>query len=84
MSISSRKKRCLQGSLVWNRLRIWVNRHVVWFGLDPLGGGLVWGGLVGYVISVTGWGGFGSVFEPLAALIPNEAVKRQREPEKLN
>ena len=46
---------------------IWVNRHVVWFGLDPLGGGLVWGGLVGYVISVTGWGGFGSVFEPLAA-----------------
>jgi len=57
---------------------------VVWFGLDPLGGGLVWGGLVGYVISVTGWGGFGSVFEPLAALIPNEAVKRQREPEKLN
>ena len=62
MSISSRKKRCLQGSLVWNRLRIWVNRHVVWFGLVPVDGRLVWGGLAGYVSNVTGWDSFGSVF----------------------
>ena len=39
--------------MVWNRLRIWVNRHVVWFGLVPEDGRLVWGGLAGYIINVT-------------------------------
>ena len=40
---------------------------MVWFGLVLVDGKLIWGGLVGHVINVTGWGGFVSVSEPLAA-----------------
>ena len=39
---------------------------MVWFGLLLVDGKLIWGGLAGYVINVTGVGGFGSVSESLA------------------
>ena len=29
---------------------------MVWFGLDLVDSKLVWGGLAGYAINVTGWG----------------------------
>ena len=35
-----------------------VNRRMVWFGIVIVDGKLVWGGLAGYVINVTGVGWF--------------------------